>query len=388
MYQQPRQGRAAAARQQGGRGRLAGLVALFAVAGVMALAASAYWSVTGRISESTDDAYVAGDIVQVSAPVAGMVADIAVDNTQHVKAGQVLLRLDDADATLALVQAEAELAMAVQQADGARLARDQAARAVEAREAEMTLASSALAARSNAPLGIVSREELAHARESYSVAAAGLAAARSQLASAELAAGPAAVADNPNVLRAAALVKQAYMAKRHTVITAPVSGTIAQRAVQIGHKISPGMPLMSIVPLDRVWVEANFKESQISHIHLGQPARIVSDVYGSDVSFHGRVRGLSAGTGSAFSMLPPQNAAGNWIKVLQRIPVIVSIDPAELAANPLRVGFSMQVTVDTSGPARDQAAGGAPWPPPLDEAPDTSAKEADDLVAQLIHARQ
>ncbi|WP_241301501.1 efflux RND transporter periplasmic adaptor subunit [Burkholderia cenocepacia] len=319
----------------------------FAIVLLAAIAWTAYWLLSDRYYEDTDDAYVAGSIVQVAAQIPGAVTDVVVADTQAVRAGQALVRLDDTEASVAFAQAKAQLAQAVRQVANAKISNTMYVEAVNARRADLSLAQRALAARSGASVEIVAPEELARARAAVAGAQANLAAAQAQLDAARALGGKLPVDESPAVVQAAAQFKLAYRNLKRTTIVAPVDGTIGQRSVQVGQQVGPGVPLMSIVQLDRLWIEANFKEGQIRHMRVGQPVEVVSDLYGSRIAYRGRVQGFSAGTGSAFSMLPSQNAAGNWIKVVQRVPVVIALDPRDLAAHPLRVGLSMRATVDT-----------------------------------------
>jgi membrane fusion protein (multidrug efflux system) len=360
------------------------LALLFGVAAVAAVAVAVHWFVSGRFVEETDNAYVAGNVVPIAAQVAGTAREVLVGNTQYVKAGQPLVRLDDTEARIALGQAEAQLIRAVRQARSANFSNAMYRVAVNARAAELTLAEQALKARSGATVEVVSGEEYARARESVEVAQANLAAARSQLASGLAASGSGHIEDDPAVMQAIQQLKLAYIRVARTTIVAPLEGAVAQRSVQIGQPVPVGAQLMTVVPVKQLWIEANFKEGQIRNLRIGQPVSAVSDLYGAGMVFHGRIGGLSPGTGSAFSMLPPQNAAGNWIKVVQRVPVVVSLDPAELAAHPLRVGLSMTVSVDTHqrdgalNTAIDPAGAGA------SPAPDEEMDRADALAKRLI----
>ncbi|MBN3851778.1 HlyD family efflux transporter periplasmic adaptor subunit [Paraburkholderia sp. Ac-20340] len=317
------------------------------VAAVTAIAAALYWYTAARFREDTDDAYVAGNVVQIAAQTAGTVIDVLAADTQRVRAGQPLVQLDDAEASVALAQAKAQLAQAVRQTANARYSATMYAEAVKARQADLDLAQRALAARDHASVEVVSPEELARARAAVTGAQAQLGAAQAQLDAARAMGSRLAVEDNPGVIQAVAQFKLAWRNLKRTTIVAPIDGVVGQRTVQIGQQVGPGLALLSLVQLHGLWVEANFKEGQIRNMRVGQPVIINSDIYGSKVSYRGRVEGFSAGTGSAFSMLPPQNAAGNWIKVVQRVPVVISIDPDDLAAHPLRIGLSMKVRVDT-----------------------------------------
>ncbi|NML34427.1 efflux RND transporter periplasmic adaptor subunit [Paraburkholderia antibiotica] len=326
------------------RRRFAIFLGVAALAGVAWLG---YWSFSARFFEETDDAYVAGNIVQIAAQIPGTVTDILVDNTRQVRAGQPLVKLDDAEASAAFAQARAQLTSAVRQVANATISRKLYVQSIDARRAELALAQRALAARDHASVEVVSPEELARAKEAVAVAQANLASAQVQLDAARALGGKSSIETSPPVLQAAAQLRLAYRNLQRTTVIAPIDGTVGQKSVQVGQQVGPGVTLMSIVPLERLWVEANFKEGQIRNMRVGQPVKLVSDVYGSQVVYHGRVEGFSAGTGSAFSMLPSQNAAGNWIKVVQRVPIVISLEAAELAAHPLRLGLSMQASVDT-----------------------------------------
>ncbi|MXN77089.1 HlyD family efflux transporter periplasmic adaptor subunit [Burkholderia sp. 4701] len=360
----------------------------FAAVLLAALAWLAYWLVSDRYYEDTDDAYVAGSIVQVAAQVPGTVTDVLVGDTHTVRAGQTLVRLDDAEASVAFAQAKAQLAQAVRQVANAKISNTMYVEAVNARRADLSLAQRALAARSGASVEIVAPEELARARAAAAGAQANLAAAQAQLDAALALGSKLPVDESPAVVQAAAQFKLAYRNLTRTTIVAPVDGTVGQRAVQVGQQVGPGVPLMSIVQLKRLWIEANFKEGQIRHMRVGQPVEIVSDLYGTRVTYRGRVQGFSAGTGSAFSMLPSQNAAGNWIKVVQRVPVVIAIEPADLAAHPLRVGLSMRVAVDTHERGGHGLDGEPPTPVQSTRVHDAVASEAEAAAAAVIRENQ
>ncbi|MGK8196343.1 HlyD family secretion protein [Burkholderia cepacia] len=363
-------------------------IVFFAVVLVAALARIAYWLLSDRYYEDTDDAYVAGSIVQVAAQIPGSVTDVVVADTQAVRAGQTLVKLDDTEASVAFAQAKAQLAQAVRQVANAKISNTMYVEAVNARRADLSLAQRAFAARSGASVEIVAPEELARARAAVAGAQANLAAAQAQLDAARALGTRLPVDENPAVVQAAAQFKLAYRNLKRTTIVAPVDGTIGQRSVQVGQQVGPGVPLMSIVQLNRLWIEANFKEGQIRHMRIGQPVEVVSDLYGSRVTYRGRVQGFSAGTGSAFSMLPSQNAAGNWIKVVQRVPVVIALEPRDLAAHPLRVGLSMRATVDThdrNGHALDSEP---PTPAVSTRVHDGVASDAEAAAAAIIRENQ
>ncbi len=312
----------------------------------------------------TDDAYVQGNLVQVTPQVGGTVVAIDGDDTQLVKVGQPLVQLDGADTHVALQQAEAMLAQAVRQvrvsfANNGTLAAQVAVRQTDVATAQANLAKAEDAQRRRQELagtGAVGAEELRQAqiavqaaKAALTTAQAGVRAAQEQLAGGEALTAGTVIADNPSVRLAAAKVREAYLAYERTMIPAPVSGVVAQRTVQLGQRVAPGMPLMWVVPLNDVWINANLKETQLRDVRIGQPAKVVADTYGSSFTYTGRVVGLSAGTGAAFSLLPAQNATGNWIKVVQRLPVRIALDPKQLASHPLRVGMSTEVTITISG---------------------------------------
>jgi membrane fusion protein (multidrug efflux system) len=325
---------------------LLGITLLFIFAG---LAYGAYYLLVLSKRVETDNAYVGGNLVNVSSQVTGSVIEIRADETQQVQAGAEIVKLDPSDAEVALAQAEARLGSAVRQQRERYSNVDQLNAVVEQRKVSLKTAQEDLARR--APLAadhVVSGEDLAHARRAVDEARAALVVAQKQVTAARVAVAGVAPAQHPSVLAAKADYLSAWLAARRNAIVAPVSGYVAKRSVQVGSRIAPGAPLLSIVPLDQLWVDANFKESELRDIRVGQPATIEADLYGSKVQYHGKVVGLAAGTGSAFSLLPAQNATGNWIKVVQRVPVRISLDPKELAAHPLRVGLSATVDINVS----------------------------------------
>ncbi|GAB6848575.1 EmrA/EmrK family multidrug efflux transporter periplasmic adaptor subunit [Paraburkholderia sp. A1RI_3L] len=339
------------ANANGKRKRLMALLVVVIL--IAAVAYGLYYFLDARFHESTDDAYVNGNVVQITPQVTGTVVAVKADDTQTVKAGDPLVVLDPADARVALEQAEANLAQTVRQVRGLFADDSQYEAQVAQRESDLKRAQDDLHRRMQvAQTGAVSQEEISHARDAVASAQAALNAAEQQLAANRALTANTTISTHPNVMSAAAKVRDAYLANARNVLPAPVDGYVAKRSVQVGQRVSPGTPLMSVVPLNAVWVDANFKEVQLNHMRIGQPVEMTADVYGSSVVYHGKVVGFSAGTGSAFSLLPAQNATGNWIKVVQRLPVRVEIDPADLAKHPLRIGLSMQVDVtvkDESG---------------------------------------
>ena len=330
------------------------LVGLGAALALIALVWLAWWLLEARFYESTDDAYVAGDLVNVMSQVSGTVVSIAADETDRVQVGQELVRLDATDAEIALQEAEQQLARTVRQIRTVFATRDQLRAVAGQRRSDLARAQSDFDRRRDlAASGAVSGEELGHARDALKAARDALIAAEKNLAASSALVGHTGVAENPEVRAEATQVELAWLALARTSVRAPVSGYVARRTVQLGERISPGAPLMAIVPLGRLWLEANFREVQLRHMRIGQPAAVVADLYGGHVTFHGRVAGLGMGTGSAFALLPAQNATGNWIKVVQRVPVRIALDASELSAHPLRIGLSTVVTIevrDASGP--------------------------------------
>ena len=307
----------------------------------------AYWYTYARFVEYTDDAYVSGNVVQITPRISGTVVAIDANNTQFVKAGEPLVRLDEATAKVALQKAEAQLGSTVRRVRNLFATTAELRADVQVRRTALVQAKSDYARRARlARTGAVSGEDLQHALDAVNAAKAALAAAEQRLAANSAWVDHTTISSNPAVQAAAAAVHSAYLNYARTILPAPVSGFVAKRNVQLGEHVGPGMPLMSVVPLNQVWVDANFKESQLANMRIGQPVRLVSDLYGSNVVYHGHVIGFGAGTGSAFSLLPPQNATGNWIKIVQRVPVRIALDPKELAEHPLQIGLSMDAYVD------------------------------------------
>jgi membrane fusion protein (multidrug efflux system) len=333
------------------------LLALGAVVAIAGVGWFAYDFIVNANIVSTNDAYVSGDVVQVTSEVNGTVIALHADDTQTVKLGQSLIELDPADAAIAMQSAEAGLAQAVRSVNALLAQADQLRAQIQAREADANRAADD-ARRRGALIatGAVSREDLAHAQDNSTAQIAALAAARAQLDQTMAQVGTTPVAQHPDVLSAEAKLRNAALALRRTRIDAPIDGQVARRTVQVGQRVESGTPLMAVVPLQDVWIDANFKEVQLQRMRVGQPVKISTDIYGGKVTFHGKVAGLSAGSGSAFALLPAQNATGNWIKIVQRVPVRILLDPAELKANPLRVGLSTTVNVDVSDDGGSQVA--------------------------------
>lgn len=382
------------------RRKLLGIAAgAFAVLGV---AYFGYWYVELRHYERTDNAYVQGNLVQLTSQIAGTVVAVNADDTDFVKAGTPVVQLDRADAEVGLSQARAALAQTVREVRTLYTSNATGAANVSLREAEIARAKADLAKAQDdlarrqtlESSGAVSGEELNHARSAVSnanaavaSAQAALVAAQQQLATSRALTDGATVESHPNVERAAAKVRAEFLELSRTTIPAPVSGYVAKRSVQVGQRATPGAPLMSIVPLDQVWVDANFKENQLRDMRIGQPVELTADAYGTSVVYHGTVAGLGVGTGSAFALLPAQNASGNWIKVVQRVPVRIALDPSELAANPLRVGLSMQATVDIADKSGKALAGASRANTTYaTQAFERTSEEADALVRDTIAA--
>lgn len=312
------------------------------------------WILVSQNYESTDDAYISSDTVQITSEVPGTVLSVHVDDTQSVERGALLAELDPADARVAASAAEAQLARAVRNVRGLFAQRDQLQAQIAQRESEVKRAQEDVERREGLLSdGAVSGEELSHSRDALIAARAALDGARQQLNATEAQISGTTIETHPQVLDAEAAVRNAALALHRTQLRAPVSGVIAKRSVEVGQRVAAGAPLMGLVPLDDVWVDANFKEVQLRNIRVGQPAILRADLYGSQVQYHGKIAGLSAGSGSAFALLPAQNASGNWIKIVQRIPVRIVIDAQDLKTHPLRIGLSMTAEVnvhDTSGP--------------------------------------
>ncbi len=321
--------------------------------GVVVVIGAIVWAVFHFLlaspEQETDDAYVAGDVVAITARDPGQVTAIHADNTQMVKAGQPLIDLDAATADVGLASAEAELARAVRSTRSDFSKVNETGAAVVQAEAELARARNDLARRRGAAAeGAISGEELSHAADQVKVASATLQLARSQQAQSRNGVAGTTVSNNPAVLAAIAAYRRAAITRSHMHVVAPIDGVVAQRTVQLGQQVSAGMPLMAVVPLDRVWVDANFRETQLRDLRIGQAATVTADMYGDDLVYHGHVIGLGAGSGNAFALLPPQNASGNWIKITQRVPVRIALDKGELRRNPLRVGLSVNAIVDTA----------------------------------------
>ena len=325
------------------------LIAITLVFILAAIAYGVYYETVLSKEIDTDNAYVGGNLVSLSSQVIGNVQAIGAEETQLVNAGAEIVKLDPADATIALQQAEARLGNVVRQLRERYATVAQYDAAIEVQKIALHNAKEDLARR--APLAndhTVSGEEIAHAKDAVEKSSAALDVAIKQADAARAGIAGTAIESHPAILAAKADYVQAWIAARRNAVLAPVAGYVAKRSVQVGAHVTPGTALMSIVPLDQLWVDANFKESELQNIRVGQAVKVQADMYGDKITFHGKVLGLSAGTGSAFSLLPAQNATGNWIKVVQRLPVRISLDPKELQQHPLRIGLSVTATVDVS----------------------------------------
>jgi membrane fusion protein (multidrug efflux system) len=337
----------------------------------------ANWLFVGRFHVSTDNAYVDADTAEITPQVAGQVIDVEVGETAPVKAGQVLVRIDDTDAKVALEQAQAQLGQAERKVKGYFANAQALGGQVEARQADITRAEAQIAGaqadldRAQTELarrqrlaasGAVSGDELTQAQNQFRTAQAALAAARAarlsavasrvnaqgteQVNAALISGAPA--DQNPEVAAARAKVEAAQLDLDRTVLRSPVDGVVAKKDVAVGQRVPIGASLMSVVPIEQAYVDANFKEVQLKNVRIGQPAIVTSDYWGGGVKFHGTVVGLAGGTGAAFSLIPAQNATGNWIKVVQRLPVRIQLRADELRDHPLRVGLSMNANIDVT----------------------------------------
>ncbi|WP_407970555.1 efflux RND transporter periplasmic adaptor subunit [Burkholderia pyrrocinia] len=378
------------------------LVAVFAL-GIVGW--GIWYVLVGRWYEATDNAYAQGNVVELTPQVTGTVVSIDADDGNLVRAGTPLVRLDASDAQIALAAAQADLAATVRKVRGLYSNERGLANSIDGARAELDARRTALdKAKADysrredlGRSGAISREELAHARDTLTSAQSAYAAAQSALATlseqhqtSKALVDDTAVASHPDVQAAAARLRAAYLARARTDIVAPVTGYVAKRTVQVGQRVSPGVPLLAVVPLRELWVDANFTEKQLEHMRIGQPVELSADLYGDAVRYSGRVQSLGVGTGSAFSLLPAQNATGNWIKIVQRLPVRIELtDPAQLDAHPLRIGLSMHARVDQhdrSGAMLSHREQRAPVFR-TDVYRDELAR-ADSLIADVLHANQ
>jgi membrane fusion protein (multidrug efflux system) len=363
----------------------------FIILGAVVLAAAViygiYWLVYGRYFEGTDDAYVGGNVVAITSKENATVLALHADNTQTVKQGQLLIEMDPAIATVNLQAAQANLARVVRsvkaqfsKSDSGAAQLNQARVALFQAQDDYQRRQKAFATQS------VSGEELAHARDAVAAAQAAVSAAQGGLEQSNASIEGTDIAHNPDVLAAEAQLRAAAIAYGHMRLIAPLDGVIAQRTVQAGQQVAAGTPLMAVVPLSNVWIDANFKEVQLARMRVGQPVEVKADIYGSGVVYHGHIEGLGAGSGSAFALLPPQNASGNWIKIVQRVPVRIALDPKEIKDHPLRIGLSVAVEADVrdqSGPLITSRVSGGTTRANTGE---DSGPAADAMIAKILKA--
>ena len=364
--------------------RVLAIVVLLAVVGW-----ALWYFLDGRWYEGTDDAYVNGNVVQITPQVPGTVVSIGADDGDLVHAGDVLVQLDPSDADVALAEAKANLANTVRKVRGLYSSVNGAQADVAARKTAVDKARADYNRRvALAKSGAISAEELAHASDALTSAESGLIVSQQTYETSKVLVDDTVVASHPDVQVAAARLRAAFLDDARATLVAPVDGYVAKRSVQVGQRVQPGAALMAVVPLHGVWVDANFKETQLTDMRIGQPVTIEADVYGGAVAYKGKVQSLGVGTGSAFSLLPAQNATGNWIKIVQRIPVrIVFDDPTQLDKHPLRLGMSLAVDVslhDQSGPTLAQQS-------PTQPAFSTGVykqqlAKADTVIGQIVHA--
>lgn len=369
-----------------GSGRMKYMMVLTGIFVLAGAAYALYWFSAGRYSIITDNAYVSGNIMQVTPLTSGSVTEVLVNDTDFVKAGTVLVRLDRSDAETALEQAEAELARTVRQVKSLYTSDSRLETVVRQRETSLAKAKNDLARRAVLEgTGAIAQEEIDHAAEAVRLAEQALDEAKEQLRTSRSLTEKTVADSHPDVEKAAAQVRESYLALKRTDIVAQEDGYIARRSVQKGQWVSTGAPLMALVPLNQIWVDANFKETQLRNMRIGQPVELSSDLLGKRIKYHGVIQGFSAGTGSAFSLLPAQNATGNWIKVVQRLAVRVALDKKEIAENPLQIGLSMEARVNvrdnggkrlTDGVSVKDVSAASPY--------DTWKREADVLVSGII----
>ncbi|WP_408953293.1 efflux RND transporter periplasmic adaptor subunit [Lysobacter sp. Hz 25] len=381
----PQAAAAAAAPPSNGKRRKALLILLSMVA-VAAIAWGLYYMLVLRWHQDTDDAYVQGNVVSITPQTLGTVVSIGADDGMKVSAGQVLVQLDPNDAQVAYDQATANLANTVRQVRGLFSAVDAGQADLSARQVAVQKARADVKRREGLVAGgAVSAEELAHARDELAAAEAALSSSRGSLARNRALVDATTVAKQPQVAAAAAQLRQAYLNLQRAAIVAPVDGYVAKRSVQLGQRVQPGTALMTIVPLEQVWIEANFKETQLADMRIGQPVELHSDLYGSEVTYQGKLVSLGMGTGSAFSLLPAQNASGNWIKIIQRVPVRIEVEPKQLVEHPLRLGLSMHVDVGIRERGGAVLAAAPPAKPLLStQAYAKQLSEADAVIANIV----
>ena len=377
---------AAPAAPTNGKRRRALLILLILVVAA-AVAWLAYYFLYARWHQDTDDAYVQGNVVSIVPQTVGTVVGIDADDGMKVEAGQALVHLDPNDAQVSYDQSVANLAGTVRQVRGFFSNVDAGTADLRARQVAVQQAREDVKRREGlVATSAVSREELAHARDVLASAEAALGSAQGQLSRSRALVDATTLSQQPQVEAAASQLRQAYLNLQRAAIVAPVSGYVAKRQVQLGQRVQPGTTLMTIVPLEQVWIEANFKETQLARMRIGQPVRVEADLYGGDVEYDGKVTSLGLGTGSAFSLLPAQNASGNWIKIVQRVPVRIELDPKQLAEHPLRLGLSMSVDVAVRNQAGPSLAAARKIVKPVltTLAYQKQLNDADALITQII----
>lgn len=307
----------------------------------------AYYELYGQFYEETDDAYVNGNLVDISPQISGRVIKVAVDDGDYVEKGQVIVELDPSDTEISLQEAEANLANSIRDVRGLYSNVDNYRAQVDAKNVLYTQAVANYERRKNlVERGAISKEDLIHYRDAVKSTKSELVSAQKALQTQLAAVDDSVMESNPQIKIAVAKLRQTFLNHQRTQIIAPVTGYVAKRVVQLGTQVQSGSTLLSVVPLDEVWVDANFKENQMKEMRIGQKVHLVSDLYGDEVSYEGEIESLGIGTGSAFSLLPAQNASGNWIKIVQRVPVKIKLNSEQLAKNPLRIGLSMLAEVD------------------------------------------
>jgi membrane fusion protein (multidrug efflux system) len=364
--------------------RLLGIVVLLGI-----ISWTLWYFLDGRWHEGTDDAYVNGNVVQITPQIPGTVVSIGADDGDRVHAGEVLVQLDPSDAEVALAEAKANLANTVRKVRGLYSSVNGAQADAAARKTAVDKARADYNRRvALAKSGAISAEELSHASDALTTAESGLIVAQQQYQTSKVLVDDTVVASHPDVQAASAKLRAAFLNDVRATLIAPVDGYVAKRSVQVGQRVQPGAALMAVVPLHGVWVDANFKETQLTKMRLGQPVTIESDVYGGAVTYKGKVQSLGVGTGSAFSLLPAQNATGNWIKIVQRIPVrIVFDDPTQLDKHPLRLGMSVNVDVGLHDQSGSMLAQQSPTQPAFStDVYKQQLVKADAAIAQIVHA--
>jgi len=350
---------------------------------------AAWYFLEGRWYADTDDAYVNGNVVQITPQIDGTVVSIGADDGDLVHAGDVLVKLDRADADITLAQAKANLANTVRKVRGLFNDVTGAQAEVAARKTAVDKARSDYDRRRDlAKSGAISAEELSHASDALVAAQSAMTTTEQQYQNSKVLVDDTAVSNHPDVQKAAAQLRAAYLDDVRTTLLAPVDGYVAKRSVQVGQRVQPGLAMMAVVPLRQIWVDANFKETQLTRMRIGQPVEVTSDVYGSSVKYQAKVQSLGVGTGSAFSLLPAQNATGNWIKIVQRVPVrVVFTDPKQLDEKPLRIGLSLDVNINLHDQSGSMLAQHAPTQLAFStDIYQQELAEADEAIIQVIHA--